>query len=279
MLSYRHAFHAGNFADVFKHSVLTQILSYVALKPKGYTYLDTHAGAGMYQLRSDQAKTTEEYLAGIAKLWQRNDVPHSLQVYIDYIAQLNANGHLLSYPGSPSIAQHLMRRQDAGFVYELHKADMVLLRQCLQGNRKFQVFNSDGYQAYKAHLPPATGRGVILIDPSYEIKTDYQASVQLMIDMYQRFKSGIIMLWYPVVDRRYITQMECQLVESSLSDVLQMELNMSADTQHYGMTGCGLFIVNPPWQLADNCEELLPYLVKHLSPNNGFYQINPLIRQ
>lgn len=279
MLSYRHAFHAGNFADVLKHLVLSEVLVYMGAKQKGFSYIDTHAGAGMYQLRDDKAKKTAEYLGGIAKLWQRNDLPEALQAYAEYIHQLNPNGHLLLYPGSPSIAEHFMRRQDAAFLYDLHPTDFNLLNKNLGKKRKFQLFKSDGYLAYKAHLPPATGRTLMLIDPPYEIKTDYKQAVKTIIDASERFAAGIYMLWYPVVDREFIERMERQFCDSKVRNVLQVEMRMSADTDEHGMTASGLFIVNPPWTLAKNLKEALPYLVKHLSADTGSFNVEQLIAE
>ena len=279
MLSYRHAFHAGNFADVLKHTVLSQVLIYMGAKQKGYSYIDTHASAGMYQLRDEKAKKTAEYLKGIALLWQRDDLPAALQGYIEYIQTLNKNGHLLVYPGSPSIAEHFMRRQDAAFLYDLHPSDVNLLKAHMADKRKFQVFKSDGYNAHKAHLPPATRRAVLLIDPPYEIKTDYHQAVKAIVESYQRFDSGSYLLWYPVVNRPLVDAMERQICDSGIKNVLQVEFNIAPDTDQHGMTGSGLFVVNPPWTLSDSLATALPYLVKQLAPESGFYRLAQLINE
>ena len=279
MLSYRHAFHAGNFADVLKHLVLSEVLEYMGAKDKGYSYIDTHAGAGMYQLRDEKAKKTAEYLDGIAKLWQRSDLPEALQAYIEYIHELNANGHLLRYPGSPSIAEFFMRRQDAAFLYDLHPTDFNLLNKHLGKKRKFQVFKSDGYKAFKAHLPPATGRAVMLIDPPYEIKTDYKQAVKTIIAASERFAAGTYILWYPVVHREFIDGMERQFCDSGVRNVLQVEMSMSADSDEHGMTASGLFIVNPPWTLTKSLNQALPYLVNHLAPEHGSFKVEQLIAE
>lgn len=279
MLSYRHAFHAGNFADVLKHLVLSEVLVYMGAKDKGYSYIDTHSGAGMYQLRDEKAKKTAEYLDGIAKIWQRDDLPEALLSYVDYIQQLNNNGHLLLYPGSPSIAEHFMRRQDAAFLYDLHPTDFNLLNDNFGKKRKFQLFKSDGYKAFKAHLPPATGRTVMLIDPPYEIKTDYKQAVNTIITAYQRFNAGTYLLWYPVVNRELVTNMERQFCDSNVRNVLQVELAMSPDSDEHGMTASGLFIVNPPWTLANKLKEALPYLVKQLSAELGSFTLEQLIKE
>jgi 23S rRNA (adenine2030-N6)-methyltransferase len=279
LLSYRHAFHAGNFADVLKHSVLSLVMDYMLRKNKGFSYIDTHAGAGMYLLKSESAQKTGEYLDGIAKLWQRNDTPEELAEYIEIINELNADQQLKIYPGSPTIAQQFMRRQDASFLYDLHPADHQLLSELFENKRKVQVFKSNGYKALKAHLPPVTRRAIVLIDPPYEMKTDYHDAVNAIIDGYKQFNSGTFILWYPVVHRHYIDQMQQQFCTSEVRNVLQLELQMDADNDEYGMTGTGLFVVNPPWTLTQQVQSILPYLCTHLGDANSSFVVKQLIEE
>lgn len=279
MLSYRHAFHAGNFADVLKHAVLSQVLKYMHRKDKGFSYIDTHAGAGMYSLQDPYAKKTGEYLDGIGKIWQRDDLPEALLDYVEIVKGLNEQGALKAYPGSPSIARHLMRRQDAAFLYDLHPTDHGLLSELFARQRKVQVFKSDGYKALKAHLPPATRRSVVLIDPPYELKTDYHKAVDAIVKGYKQFDSGVYLLWYPVVQRHFIDKMEQQFIDSNVRNVLQLEFQTAPDSDEFGMTGTGLFVVNPPWTLAAEAETLMPFLAEHLTCDKPSWVVKQLVEE
>ncbi len=279
MLSYRHAFHAGNFADVLKHSVMSLVLDYMLRKDKGFSYIDTHAGAGMYRLTDASAQKTAEYLDGIAKLWQRKDLPPELAEYIEIIHELNDEGKLNVYPGSPAIAQQFMRRQDAGFLYDLHPADHALLDDLFINKRKMQVHKNNGFTALKGLLPPATRRSVVLIDPPYEMKTDYHDAVQAIIKGYKQFSGGTYILWYPVVQRHYVEQMQQQFSRSEVRNVLQIELQIAPDSEEFGMTGTGLFIVNPPWTLHQQVENILPYFVQHMGSDGSRYFVKQLVAE
>lgn len=198
MLSYRHSFHAGNHADVLKHTVQSLIITALKGKEKPFLYLDTHAGAGRYQLSGEHAERTGEYLEGIAKLWQRDDIPEALTPYLNAVKAYNSNGTLRLYPGSPLIARQLLREQDSINLTELHPSDFPLLRCEFQRDSRAKVVREDGYQQLKSQLPPASRRGFILIDPPYELKTDYQAMVKGIQEGYKRFATGVYALWYPV---------------------------------------------------------------------------------
>ncbi|MGB0938256.1 MAG: 23S rRNA (adenine(2030)-N(6))-methyltransferase RlmJ [Colwellia sp.] len=276
MLSYRHAFHAGNFADVLKHSVLTLVLEYMTRKEKGFHYIDSHSGAGMYELADEYAQKTGEYKDGIAKLINNNDLPESLVPYIDLIKSINP-GELDLYPGSPGIAKNFMRRQDSTHLFELHPSDIKHLEDFCYRWKKSFVKQTDGYNGVLGLVPPPSRRGVVLIDPPYEIKTDYQKAVSTITKAYARFATGTYILWYPVVQRELITQMASQFQLSDTKNVLQIELCLSEDSSEYGMTGTGLFVVNPPWQLAKQMEEALPYLKDKLGNANTSYIVNQLI--
>jgi len=276
LLSYRHAFHAGNFADVLKHSVLTLVLEYMTRKEKGFHYIDSHSGAGMYELADEYAQKTGEYKDGIAKLINNDDLPESLVPYIELIKSLNP-GELDLYPGSPGIAKNFMRRQDSTHLFELHPSDIKHLEDFCYRWKKSFVKQSDGYKGVLGLVPPPSRRGVVLIDPPYEIKTDYQIAVSTITKAYERFATGTYILWYPVVKRELITQMESQFQQSDTKNVLQVEFCLSEDSSEYGMTGTWLFVVNPPWQLAKQMEEALPYLKDKLGNTNTSYLVNQLI--
>ncbi|HCM46861.1 MAG TPA: 23S rRNA (adenine(2030)-N(6))-methyltransferase RlmJ [Colwellia sp.] len=283
MLSYRHAFHAGNFADVLKHSVLSLVLDYMTRKEKGFHYIDSHSGAGMYQLAEEYAQKTGEYKDGIAKIINDENAPESLEPYLSLIKSLNLNSsssdELEVYPGSPGIAKAFVRRQDSSHLFELHPTDIQHLEDFCQHWRKVFVKQSDGYQGVLGLIPPPSRRGVVLIDPPYELKEDYQKAVKTIVKAYEKFSTGTYILWYPVVKRELIEQMSHNLVKSSVRNVLQVEFCLENDTDEYGMTGTGLFIVNPPWQLAAQLEEILPYMKTKLGRDETSYTLNQLIAE
>ncbi|AWB58004.1 23S rRNA (adenine(2030)-N(6))-methyltransferase RlmJ [Colwellia sp. Arc7-D] len=278
MLSYRHAFHAGNFADVLKHSVLTLVLEYMTRKEKGFYYIDSHSGAGMYQLADEYAQKTGEYKDGIAKLIEQQDLPEAIEPYIDLVKGLNRDQDELSlYPGSPGIARQFTRRQDSAHLFELHPTDIEHLKEYSQRWNKSHVKQSDGYQGVLGLVPPPNRRGVVLIDPPYELKEDYLKAVRTIVNAYKKFATGTYILWYPIVKRELVEQMQDSFVKSDVRNLLQVEYCQQADTQEYGMTGTGLFIVNPPWQLNSQLNEILPYLKTHLGSEESSYFVKQLI--
>ncbi|MFT7431630.1 MAG: 23S rRNA (adenine2030-N6)-methyltransferase [Colwellia sp.] len=280
MLSYRHAFHAGNFADVLKHSVLTLILEYMIRKDKGFYYIDSHSGAGMYQLSDEYAQKTGEYKDGIAKLIENNDLPEALQPYINLVKNLNQKTtELTLYPGSPGIARQFTRRQDSVHLFELHPADIEHLKAYSQRWNKSHVKQSDGYQGVLGLVPPPNRRGLVLIDPPYELKEDYLKAVRTLVSAYKKFATGTYILWYPVVKRELVEQMQNAFIKSNVRNLMQVEYCQHTDTEEYGMTGTGLFIVNPPWQLASQLSEVLPYLKTKLGNAESQYSVKQLISE
>ncbi|WP_441002418.1 23S rRNA (adenine(2030)-N(6))-methyltransferase RlmJ [Pseudocolwellia agarivorans] len=279
MLSYRHAFHAGNFADVLKHAVLTNVLEYMTRKDKGYTYIDSHSGAGMYQLTEEYAQKTGEYKQGIAKLINNDDIPEALEEYIALIQSFNQAEELKLYPGSPAVAKEFSRRQDSAHLFELHSTDINYLTEFCQRWSKSHVKQSDGYQGILSLLPPPSRRGVVLIDPPYELKEDYTKAVKTIISAYKKFATGTYILWYPVVKRELIDKMREQFIASDVKNVLQVEFCMQKDTDAYGMTGTGLYIVNPPWQLTQQLEAIMPYLKDKLGDSQSSYSLEQIIEE
>lgn len=281
LLSYRHAFHAGNFADVLKHSVLSLVLEYITRKDKGFYYIDTHSGAGMYALQDKYAQETGEYKDGIAKIINQNDIPAALEEYIELIKSMNVGSseaitsdtdansdELTVYPGSPGIAKNYTRRQDSAHLFELHPTDIELLQETCQRWNKSHVKQTDGYEGLLSLVPPPCRRAVVLIDPPYELKDDYPKAVKTIIKAYKKFATGTYILWYPVVKRELIDKMQNDFVQSDVKNVLQVEYCQQADSDEYGMTGTGLFIVNPPWQLNEQLQEILPFMKKHMGKSN-----------
>ncbi|MBN3050150.1 23S rRNA (adenine(2030)-N(6))-methyltransferase RlmJ [Pectobacterium brasiliense] len=266
MLSYRHSFHAGNHADVLKHTVQSLIITALKEKEKPFLYLDTHAGAGRYQLSGEHAERTGEYLDGIAKIWQRDDIPAELEPYMQAVRTYNHNGQLRYYPGSPLIARQLLREQDKLHLTELHPSDFPLLRNEFQKDSRTKVLRDDGYQQLKSQLPPLSRRGFVLIDPPYELKTDYQAVVKGIQEGHKRFATGVFALWYPVVLRQHIKRMLKELEATGIRNILQIELAVLPDSDRYGMTASGMIVINPPWKLAAQMKSVLPWLHSVLVP-------------
>ncbi len=267
MLSYRHSFHAGNHADVIKHTVLSLILTAMKEKEKPFLYLDTHAGAGRYLLSSERAERTGEYLEGIAKIWQRDDCPAQMEAYLTVLRHYNRSGQLRYYPGSPLIARQLLREDDKLNLTELHTSDYPLLRNEFQKDPRAKVQRADGYGQLKSQLPPASRRGVILMDPSYELKSDYQDVVTGMAEAYKRFSTGVYAIWYPVVLRQHIKRMLKGLESSGIRRILQIELAVRPDSDQRGMTASGMIVVNPPWKLEQQMTDILPWLHQVLVPS------------
>ncbi|WP_411706439.1 23S rRNA (adenine(2030)-N(6))-methyltransferase RlmJ [Edaphovirga cremea] len=267
MLSYRHSFHAGNHADVLKHTVLSLIIESLKEKDKPLLYLDTHAGAGRYQLSGEHAERTGEYLEGIAQIWQRDDVPEELNAYMSVVKYFNRNESLRYYPGSPLIARQLLREYDKLHMTELHSSDYPLLRNEFLKDDRSKVLRADGYQQLKSQLPPLSRRGLVLIDPPYELKTDYQDVVKGIQEGHKRFATGTYALWYPVVLRQQIKKMLRELEATGIRRILQIELGVRPDSDQRGMTASGMIVINPPWKLEQQMNNVLPWLHKVLVPS------------
>ncbi|WP_166108775.1 23S rRNA (adenine(2030)-N(6))-methyltransferase RlmJ [Pseudoalteromonas sp. Z9A5] len=277
MLSYRHSFHAGNPADVLKHLVLAQVLGYQTIKDKPLDYIDTHSGAGFFELAAADAQKTQEYQDGIEKLWKHKSEHAALNEYIDLIKSFNDTDELAFYPGSPKIAEHFLRRQDKGWFFELHPRDLLLLEENMQGKRSIRVRGEDGFAGLVGLLPPASRRACVLIDPPYEIKDDYETVVKTLVKAYQRFSTGTYMIWYPVVDRERIENMEQGLIDSGMRNIQLFELGTEDDTDVHGMTASGMIVINPPWKLKHTMDEVLPELMTLLSKPSGFYRSEQLV--
>jgi 23S rRNA (adenine2030-N6)-methyltransferase len=284
MLSYRHAFHAGNFADVLKHLIQVQVLDYLLQKDKPIWYADTHAGAGGYALTSAEAQKNAEYQNGIAQLWGRDDLPQTIERYVNLVAEFNCQagapvGELKYYPGSPWFAAQMLRDSDRLSLYELHPQEQTLLIQNLAQGRRCKVFCNDGFQGVIAALPPKERRGLVLIDPPYEIKTDYEQVVETLIQAHKRFATGTYALWYPVVERARVKRLERGLIESGIRHIELYEMGLQADTSGRGMTASGMIVINPPWTLKSQMQQLLPWLTEKLARKQGIYRIETLVEE
>jgi 23S rRNA (adenine2030-N6)-methyltransferase len=271
MLSYRHAFHAGNHADVLKHFIEVQLLHYLAQKDKPFWYIDTHAGAGCYALDTGYATQNAEYESGIARLWNRDDLPAPLTEYVSLVKRINPDGEMKLYPGSPLVALELLREQDRLRLFELHPSDSEILQEnfAAYGN-KVLIQTADGFGALKSLLPPPPRRALVLIDPPYEEKQDYQRVITALHEGLKRFANGVYAVWYPQLQRADARQLPQQLKQLEVKSWLHVALSvLSPSAEGFGMHGSGMFILNPPWTLHDELKVVMPYLVKVLGQDDG----------
>lgn len=266
MLSYRHAFHAGSFADVLKHAVYVFALRHAAQKPKPLLVLDTHAGAGRYDPASAEARKTGEHGRGIARLLDAPDPPELLVPYLDLVRRERP-----AYPGSPALALACLRPVDRLELVELHPTDHAILAQAMAAEPRVKVRREDGLAALVARMPPPERRGVVLIDPSYEIKSDYAAVVRALAMAHRRFATGIYLLWYPVIERGSVEALMRALAETGIPGQYRIELGQEPDAPGRGMTGSGLVILNPPWTLPAAAAAALPWLVRHLDASGPVF--------
>lgn len=275
MLSYRHAFHAGNHADVLKHFVLAELIRYFCQKDTAFWLIDTHAGAGVYALDTGYATKLAEHVDGIGRLWSRHDLPAALDEYVDLVRELNPDGTLRAYPGSPWIAQRLTRPQDRLRLFELHTSDSALLQDNFRAlgsaaQRRAIIAPTDGIAGLKSVLPPLPRRGLVLIDPSFEDKNDYTNIPAMLADALTRFATGTYVLWYPQLSRNDSLRLPQVLKTLPAKSWLHVALTVSTPADDgFGMHGSGLFILNPPWTLHKLLGEIMPYLVTVLGRDAG----------
>ena len=271
MLSYRHAFHAGNHADVLKHLVLIQLTRYLCQKEKPFWYIDTHSGAGAYALDSGYAAKLAEYKDGVGRLWGRTDLPKPLADYVDLVRRLNSDRRLLVYPGSPHFALWTMRDQDRLRLFELHSKDARLLQENFKDAGKQVIVDPrDGLAGPNALLPPAPRRSLVLIDASYEEKQDYDRVFKALKEALSRFPGGTYMLWYPQLTRLDAHELPGRLKNLPAKSWLHVTLRVKEPAKDgFGMHGSGLFVLNPPWTLHDTLAGVMPYLVSALGLDSG----------
>ena len=269
MLSYRHAFHAGNFADVMKHVVLASMIHYMTRKEAPLCYIDTHAGAGSYDLRSDHAQKNRESESGIARVRDTGNAPLAVARYLEVLDRIGGGAEQAPYPGSPLIAATLLRPQDRLMLCELHSSDFPVLQQAFRKDRRVHCFNEDGYRFSKGLLPPAERRGLVLMDPSYEIAKEYDTAADTLVALHRRFATGTFALWYPILDSRRSVALRLAVQKSSMRDVLNLELHVADRKNAPGMYGCGMMVVNPPWTLREEMEQALPWLARVLGRDSA----------
>ena len=275
MLSYRHAYHAGNIADLLKHIVLLALLDHMRSKDKGFKYIDTHSGAGAYSLRSEFSEKTAEWQRGIGRHLGSN-TKHPLLDQLLSAVQTTHTG--VVYPGSPRLAASALRRQDSGACYELHSTDAQLLANNLRSQAAIKLYQSDGLAGLLSQLPTPTRRALVLIDPSYELKTDYQDIPKTVHKALSKMDNAVIAIWYPVVDRSLSNQMVKALTVGLSQRVDCFELGERADSEGYGMTSSGMLVINSPWDLAQSMSTLLPELAaQHSLDGEPHYRCDTLV--
>lgn len=271
MLSYRHAFHAGNHADLLKHLVLVELLAYFRRKEKPFYYIDTHAGAGFYALDQGYATQNAEYASGIGRLWDQENLPVPLAAFCEQIRACNPGPELIRYPGSPWLAGQQLRPTDRMWLFELHPRDQELLRATFSNaGKQVKIEGRDGFTGLKGLLPPPTRRALVLIDPPYEEKRDYERVVYLLSAALKRFAAGTYALWYPQLPRAEAQALPGRLKALGAASWLHVTLTVhSPSTDGFGMHGSGLFIINPPYTLPATLQSVLPALVEFLRQDAG----------
>lgn len=271
MLSYRHAFHAGNHADVLKHLILVRIARYLGEKPAPFWIVDSHAGAGRYALDSEYASKLAEYRDGIGRLWEAKDLPPAAADYVDLVRALNPDGRLRHYPGSPWLASQLLRDGDRLRLFELHSSDVKLLQECFRGRgRQVAITAGDGFAGLKAVLPPPPRRALVLIDPSYETHDDYANVIKGLQEALKRFPTGTYALWHPLLAKPEAQKLPGRLRALGAADWLHATLQVGAPSRDgFGMHGSGMFVINPPWTLKNTLRETLPQVAALLAQGEG----------
>jgi 23S rRNA (adenine2030-N6)-methyltransferase len=269
-VNYQHAFHAGNFADVHKHVVLLAILDYLKTKSSPFFVLDTHAGRGSYDLSSEAARRGGEWQQGIGKVMSRSYDLAEINHYVDAVKQYQSkSAEIQRYPGSPLLIAHSLRNQDRGHCFELNPIEAEALTMTLPGNARIAVSASDGYAALKSQLPPKENRGLVLIDPPYEVADEYTKLFDALLLAHKRWRNGIYCVWYPIkagsTSQRFLQRMQ----QSGIKKILTLELNIRPPDSPLGLNGSGLMIINPPYRLDERMRVVLPFLHTALSEGGG----------
>lgn len=276
-MNYRHAFHAGNHADVLKHIVLSRIIALLARKEAPFVCLDSHAGLGLYDLQGDQASRTGEWLDGIRRLWEEKDLPESLADYLGVIQALNVDDQLRYYPGSPELARQLTRMQDRVLLNEKHPEDGQLLKDNMKSDRRVAVHLGEGWHVPRALLPVAEKRALLLIDPPFEKADELERCVTALDEAIGRMRQTVVAIWYPIKDERQLKRFYQDLVKSSAPKLLRVELFVHAPDDAGRLAGSGLAIANAPWGLEDELKQLLPWLAERLAQSQGSFRLDWLI--
>ncbi len=282
-MNYRHAFHAGNFADVFKHAVLCRILHYLRAKPAAFRVIDTHAGAGLYDLAGPEASRGGEWHDGIGRLIAAPlaaPVAALLAPYLEVMAALNERGQLKTYPGSPALARAWLRPQDRLIACEIEPKAGAALRQNLRGDIRIKTLEIDGWTALGAYVPPKERRGLVLVDPPFEQDGDFYRLARGLAAAHRKWATGIYALWYPIKGRSEPDAFAKALRRAGIGKMLRAELMVAPLSDPTHLNGCGLILVNPPWTLESELSVLLPALADILGRDGkGAFRLDWLTRE
>jgi 23S rRNA (adenine2030-N6)-methyltransferase len=265
MLSYRHLYHAGNYADVFKHGLLTRLLASLNGKDKPWCYIDTHSGLGRYDLTHEWAEKVREYESGIVRLWRRDDIPESLRPYMDIVKGENSGVALRHYPGSPLVARRLARPGDRIVLSELNKTDHATLKSLFAGDGQVAVHLKDAYLALKAFTPPKEKRGLVLLDSGFDVAGEFSRIVRAVADAHAHWSTGMYAVWYPIMLAGPMRDFYRDVAKSGIRKVLRLELSVRRRDESGIVPGCGMLVVNPPWHFDDEAREMLDYLWRVLN--------------
>lgn len=271
-MNYRHAFHAGNFADVLKHIVIARIISHLLEKPAPFRIIDTHAGIGLYDLAAHEAGRTREWESGIGRVLSTphpQDLSLLLAPYFEAITRVRIFHNERSYPGSPELARGMLRGEDRLILVEKHPADAETLKKNLAFDGRAKVLMRDGYEALLALVPPKERRGLILIDPPYEERDEFAKVLNSFVPAYRKFPTGIYALWYPIKAGSPVDAFHQALKHAGIPKILRIELRVRPESFGTGLAGSGLIIVNPPWLLKGEMDKLLPWLDATLAVHDG----------
>jgi 23S rRNA (adenine2030-N6)-methyltransferase len=252
-----------------KHIALTAMLNYMTRKEAGICYIDTHAGAGVYDLLSDRSQKTGESSLGIAKLMVAGDAPEAVADYLDLVRLFNPAGELTRYPGSPWFAAQALRTHDRLVLCELHSSDLPALQGMFAKDQRVHCHAEDGYRFSHSLLPPIERRGLLLMDPSYELGNEYATAAATISALHRKFATGTYALWYPILDEQRTAKLRRHFIASPIRDVLHLALRIADEKSFPGMYGCGLVVINPPWTLRAAMERALPWLVSKLGVHNS----------
>ncbi len=269
-MNYRHSFHAGNVGDVLKHVVLVALLDRLLTKPAPLFFLDTHAGRGRYDLKSDEAVRGGEWQDGIGRLMSATELPPEFSRYLDLVRDFNGAGQSLhAYPGSPLLAFKVLRREDRKVFVELHSDEAGRLRDETRGRRNLSVLVEDGYAVLKAQLPPKENRGMVLLDPPFEATTEFTDLANALKGALLRWPNGLFCAWYPLKAGAEADYLHGTLASSGIRKILVLELTTRPGDSPTGLVGSGLVLINPPWQFDERMRIVLPILHKLLSPTGS----------
>lgn len=278
-MNYRHAFHAGNHADVLKHYILSRLIALLSRKEAPFAYLDSHAGVGLYDLQGDQASRTGEWLQGIARLWQAEDVPDQLVDYLEVIRAMNPGGVLRHYPGSPELARMLTREQDRLHLNEKHPEDGRLLKENMHGDRRVAVHLGEGWHVPRALLPTREKRALLLIDPPFEQADEQERCVQALNEAIGRMRQAVVAIWYPIKELGQLRRFYRDLEKSNAPKLLRIELYVHPADDAQRLNGSGLVISNPPWGLEEELKQVLPWLTTLLGQSQAGWRMDWLIEE